>query len=405
MKTKSPKKILITFGRSFHALELARQLNAAGHIVYIADSIRTYVAKYSNAVKKCFKVPSPRFHPEEYITALIRIVNQESIDFLLPVYEETTQLANAIDRFPKSCKLFCPNFDLYLTLHNKWSFQSKLQELGIPSLKAALISHRDDLKKLDFTKPFALKACYSRASQDVRKIYPNQSIDALPIEPHNPWIAQEWLEGNKFCTYSICHEGEIYAHATYPVKNAIDGNSCLIFENASHQGIYQWTADFVKKVNYTGQIAFDFIESPCGQLFAIECNPRATSGLLLFNEKSRLDKAFFKENTSPLLPAHNARIQIATGMLLYGWRKSAIKNNNFFKFLKTFCSTRDVVFRANDLKPFLFEPLVFASLIKNSFKNKLSIPSYYTHDHDWNGEALNLETAIANAPQTQSFDP
>jgi predicted ATP-grasp superfamily ATP-dependent carboligase len=382
MKTHSPKKVIITFGRSFHALELARLLNAAGHQIYLVDSIRTYVGRFSNAVKRCIKVPSPRFDHEGYIAALIDIVQREKIDLIIPIYEETTQLSHAIDRFPKSCQLFCPPFDLYQTLHNKWSFQCKLQELNIPTLKASLIESNEDLKHLDFTTPFAIKACYSRASNDVRKVFPNQPIQPIALEPHNPWIAQEWMEGNKFCTYSICHEGKVYAHATYPVKYAIDGNSCLIFENTTHPAILQWITDFVQKVGYTGQIAFDFIESASGQLYAIECNPRATSGLLLF------DKAFFKQNLTPLFPAPHARKQIATGMLLYGWRKSAIHNNSFLKFFKALCTTKDVVFRVSDLKPFLFEPLVFASLLKNSMRKKLPIPAYYTHDHDWNGEAL-----------------
>ncbi len=384
------KKILITYGRSFLALELARQLHAAGHTVYVADSIRFHVARFSNAISKSYKVPSPRYHPEAYLEKLIAIVKQEKIDFLLPIYEETSLLSQAHDRIPEFCQLFCPPFELFDDLHHKWRFQCKLKELGIETLRAALVQSPHEISQLDFTTPFALKPCYSRASQKVKKVYPQQAVDNLSIEPYNPWIAQEWMEGDKFCTYTICHEGKIYAHSTYPVNYAIDGNSCLIFESITHPGIYAWIEHFVKSINYTGQIAFDFIESAQKKLYAIECNPRATSGLLLFNfsPETRLDRALFKKNASPLLPEPHARQQIATGMLLYGWKKSAIPNNNIFRFLKNFCSTKDVILRSTDLKPFLFQPLIFASIWKNSRKQKLSIPDYFTHDHDWNGEVL-----------------
>ena len=77
------KKILITFARSFLALELARQLDAAGHSVYMVDSVSCYVARFSNAIKKSFKVPSPRFNAEGYISSLVKIVEEQGIDFLL----------------------------------------------------------------------------------------------------------------------------------------------------------------------------------------------------------------------------------------------------------------------------------------------------------------------------------
>lgn len=391
MKNLPQKKVLITFARSFLALELARQLHAAGHQVLIADSMNYHVTRFSNAISKNFRVPSPRFDPEGYIKALINIVDQEKVDFLLPIYEEISHLSLAHKRFPSHCQLFCPPFELYEQLHNKWLFHCKLEELGIDTPKAALVKNQHDIARLKFKGPFALKACYTRASQTIQKVYPNQSVRNLEIEPHNPWIAQEWLEGNRFCTYSICHSGAILAHGTYPVGYAIDGNSCLIFKSIDHDGIYKWIDNFAKKVHYTGQIAFDFIESPEGKLYAIECNPRATSGLLLFSNEARLDRAFFKATTKPIFPKPDTSQQIATGMLLYGWRKSAIPGNNVFKFLKTLFTTKDVIFNAKDIKPFIFEPLVFAAIWKRSRKYKLPFSASFTFDHDWNGEPLKIE--------------
>ena len=87
-----------------------------------------------------------------------------------------------------------------------------------------------------------------------------------------------------------------------------------------------------QEINFTGQIAFDFIESADKKLYAIECNPRATSGLLLFQNNDRLDQAFFAETQSPIFPQQGARKQIATGMCLYGWRKNALPENRLSKF-------------------------------------------------------------------------
>lgn len=385
----TPKKILITFARSFLALEVARHWHQAGHQVFVVDSLNQHVSRYSNAVTKNFKLPSPRFDSEAYIDGLINIVKQENIDLLIPVYEEISYISKALKRFPTSCEIFCPSFDLYHELQNKWLFQEKLRVMGFETLKSSLIQTPQDLKTHDFITPFAIKPCYSRASQKVQKVIPNQAISAtIEIDPYNPWIAQEWATGKKFCTYSICHAGKIFAHGIYPVNYAIDGNSCLTFKAIEHPPILEWIKKFVSKTNYTGQIAFDFIETDDNRLFAIECNPRATSGLLLFSGTDRLDQAFLGMNPEIITPKLGTRRQIAMGMLLYGWRKQAKPNNHLKGFLKDFFSTKDVIFKAKDPKPFLFKPLVFANLWIKSRKLGLKIPNFFTHDHDWDGEPL-----------------
>lgn len=391
MTTASPKKILITYARSFLALELARQLRAAGHEIYIADSMHYPISLFSNAVKKRFKVPSPRYSPKEYIDGILNIVKKEHIDLLIPIYEEITWLSKVRQQFPSSCELFFPDFDQFEMLHNKWTYQCKLSSLGIPTLKNAIIRDRSDLDRFQFDRPFALKACYSRASQKVRKVYPHESLKDLTFDPNNPWLAQEWMDGNRYCTYSICRQGSVLAHSTYPVRYAIDGNSCVTFETIHHEGVYEWIKKFVKLINFTGQIAFDFIESPVDkQLYTIECNPRATSGVLLFKPEDGLDKAFLNNTTATIFPQQNARKQIAMGMLLYGWRKNALPNNSPLEYLKTLFTTGDVVLRLNDIKPFLFEPLTMANTYLISRKHKLSFLDAFIHDHEWNGEKITL---------------
>lgn len=383
------KKILITFARSFLTLEIARYCHAAGHQVYVADSINHYVSKYSNAVKKNFTLPCPRFNSENYIKNLIQIVKEENIDLLIPIYEEVSYISKTLHRFPISCKIFSPSFDLYHELQNKWLFQQKLHSLGFKTLKFQLIQNQEDLQNHDFNVPFAVKPCYSRASQKVQKVFPDDSLPlAIKIDSYNPWIAQEWATGEKYCTYSICHEGQLHAHSIYPVNYTINGHSCITFQAIEHAPILNWIKTFVKKINFTGQIAFDFIETPDQQLFAIECNPRATSGLMLFNDNDQLDQAFLGTNQQLITPKLGNRRQIAMGMLLYGWRRQAKTKNDLKGFLKDFLSTKDVIFKSKDSKPFLFQPLIFFDLLMKSKKLGLKIPNYFTHDHDWNGESL-----------------
>lgn len=383
--TSTIKNFLLTGGRSTSTLELARQLHAAGHCVFSADTSKWHVCSVSNAVQKNYVIPSPRFSTEASIEALIDVVNREKIDFLVPTYEEILYIAKYKDRFPKHCCVFSDSFDKLRNLHNKWLFYCQQQTYGIKAPKTILVTTPEELKNIPFKSTYMLKACYSRASQSVIKVDPTQPLPSIKMEAHNPWIAQEWLEGKKFCTYSICVDGVVQAHSIYPVQFAIDGNSCLNFEAIAHPQILQWIKHFVALENFTGQVGFDFFEMSDGTLYAIECNPRATNGLLLFNPQDRIDRAFNPSITAPVYPKLGNSKQIAIGMLLYGW-KSSYKEGTLQKYFKTLFSTRDAVFDLHDLKPFLLSPVIFASYVYQSLKLHLNLPSIFTYDYNWDGE-------------------
>lgn len=381
-----PKKILITSGRSPVALDLARQLNSGGHSVYIAETLGLHVCRFSNAVSKSFVVQSPRLNTEGFVQDLIRIIEEEEIDLIIPIYEEALYLSYHLDRFPARCKIFVSPFSVMNELHNKWLFNQKLIEEGFQAPQTLLLEQIEDIKKLDPAKTYAVKAVYSRAGLQIKKFTPSCDKDLdIKIELGNPWIAQEWIEGEKYCTYSVCQDGKVLAHSTYPVGYAVDGKGCIVFTAVDHRRILAWVQRLVKALNYTGQIAFDLIERPNHKLYAIECNPRATSGAHLFHQKERLDRAFL--NTAPALitPKSGTRRQLGMAMMIYGWRKNSITNNSLPKFLKTFVSIRDVVFNRGDLIPLLAEPVVFLGVLLRSIKAKQNLLAYFMYDYEWNG--------------------
>lgn len=386
MVSNPSKKILITSGRSPVALDLARQFHHAGHQVYAADTMNMHVCRFSNAVAKSFTIRSPRRDFEGFVSDLSNILEKEKIDLLVPIYEEALYISQAQSQLPKSCQVFVSPFPLLLELHNKWLFNQKIKKLGFEAPESMLLHDKEDLKKLDSSKTYVLKACYSRAGLQIKKLLPPHHPIDFNIEPHNPWIAQEWLEGDKFCTYSVCHAGKVLAHAVYPVGYTVDGKGCVIFEAVDHLPILEWIKKFVKETNFTGQIAFDFIELPGHRLFAIECNPRATSGAHLFSREDRLDRAFFKNVSAPILPKKGYCKQLAIAMLIYGWKKNACPDNSFKRFIQTLFKVKDVIIDVKDPLPICLEPIVFLCIWWNSLKLGLSLPAFFLHDYEWNGE-------------------
>jgi hypothetical protein len=308
-------------------------------------------------------------------------VKENKIDVLIPMWEEILYISKFQDQFPKECKIFASPFDLIHTLHNKYLFIQKQKELGFITPKTTLITSQDDILRLPPDKNYILKLCYSRASQNMYRLGPTRPVPNLNHDKTNPWIAQEWLTGKKYCSYSVAQNGKLKAHTLYPVNFAIDDSSCLTFVAIEHEKILRWIETFIKKTNFTGQVGFDFIEDDTGTVFAIECNPRGTSGIHLFQTKNRIDRAFLTDEEILITPEIGYTKQIFTGMVMYGW-----KGKGSCQFLSKLVKTPDVVFDREDLAPFFLQPLLLFNYLKWCVKYKAPLPEAFTYDLNWNGD-------------------
>jgi predicted ATP-grasp superfamily ATP-dependent carboligase len=208
-----------------------------------------------------------------------------------------------------------------------------------------------------------------------------------------PWVAQEWLEGKSFCTFSICHKGKVHAHSTYPVDftiqkkgrlNSTVGSYCMTFKSIEHEAILGWVQNFIKKIRYSGLIAFDFIELANGDLYAIECNPRITSGITLFSNDSNLDKALFGTNSELIAADPSIEKQITPGMILYGWR-SAITCKKLPLFFSRLFRFKDLVFQKNDPLPFFAQAFLWLKHSYDIMLYKKRLHGAFTHDLDFDG--------------------
>lgn len=386
------KRILISNGRSPVTLDFIRNLFHAGHEIYVSETSNLHLSRFSNCVKKCFVVPSPRFSPKEHIKELVQIIKNESIEIFIPTWEDVFLISQNLSAFPSSCFVLASPYSILHKLHHKSLFIDLLASYEIPIPKTILVNSLEDLESVDLPK-YALKACYSRASQSVYKIRHGDPLPSIEPTISHPWIAQEWIDGKNFCTFSLCHRGKVHAHATYPVDftleekgrlNSTIGSYCLTFQSVDHEAILAWIQNLVQKIGYTGQIAFDFIERSNGELYAIECNPRITSGVTLFSKNSHLDQAVFGENEILIKGDPEIRKQIAMGMILYGWR-SAIACKKIFLFIRMLLSFKDLVFYAKDPLPFFAQGFLWIKHIIDIKRYKKRLHGAFTHDLDFNG--------------------
>jgi predicted ATP-grasp superfamily ATP-dependent carboligase len=141
----SVANILLTGGRAPAALELARIFHAAGHQVFLAESVSSSLTANSCSVAASFLVPPPRQQPKDFIRALIKIICQNKIDLLTPTCEEAFHVARGHAELSECCTVFVEPLVRLRPLHNKWMFIQLAAELGLPVPKTSLIERADDL--------------------------------------------------------------------------------------------------------------------------------------------------------------------------------------------------------------------------------------------------------------------
>jgi predicted ATP-grasp superfamily ATP-dependent carboligase len=383
MKTRP--NILITGGRAPVALELARAFHGAGHTVFMAESLSGHLSQPSAAIKANFVVPAPRQEGEAFFAALKKIVVENKIDLLIPTCEEIFHVAMWRDELP--CAVFSESLNKLDQLHNKWTFIVNVVEQGLSAPETMLVTSRDALfHAYSHWREFVLKPIYSRfASRTLIMPLLQQASSTLKFHSNAPWVAQGYIRGKEFCTYSVCHNGHITAHTAYPSTFTAGQGATIVFQHVDHPAIFQWVKTFVAQNHFTGQIAFDFIQTPEGQIYAVECNPRATSGAHLLASHPQFVEAFFNPQMDCITPIDDSSHMLSAAMLIYGL-PAAFRKKNVKQWIKTFFTSDDVIFDLKDPLPFLFQFRSLLSYMKLAREKGISPIEASTFDIEWNGK-------------------
>ena len=283
------RTVLVTGARAPVALDWARRLKSLGYRVLAAEDPALDLTRLSRAVDRNVALPSPRYQHREYQQTLDLIIEHESIDLLLPTCEEIFWLNHLrLGHWP----LWSSPQSLLLSLHSKWTFNSIAQKAGLSVPETWKVESQADLNQIwNKSRELVFKPEFSRFGS--RTIINPKHQPQLDFQ--SPWVAQEYCHGPEFCSYSVCHQGRVGAHVCYQPRARFLGGASTLFTSVAKPAIRSWVEHLVAETEFTGQLGLDFIEDEFGRVRALECNPRATSGLHLFGDSHRLAKAISGE--------------------------------------------------------------------------------------------------------------
>ena len=390
------KTILLTGARAPATLDLARALHEQGHRVIAAESLAYPLSIHSNAFSKFFEVTAPNTSRTQFIDDIEKIIVDEKVDFLLPTCEEAFHISFGKKRLEEHCEVCVDSEEKLNRLHSKFEFNLWVTQLGFAaplSFKVKTIETAIDAVKRITSKKVILKPEFSRFASKTLILSHSEAINVIPtlsVGTGVSWVIQECLVGPEFCTYSLAKNGKLISHVTYDHEFTAGRGAGICFQSVRHTAIEAWVKHFVERTQYTGQIAFDFIETSPGIVEPLECNPRATSGLhLIANQTGWIDAllsdpASLDDFIDVIRPKIHAIGQLKLAMLVYGL-PSVRSLKRLGLWMKVFFGAREVVFSFQDPRPFFDQFISFYTLVRESKRRNMSALEVSTHDIEWNG--------------------
>jgi len=381
-------RALILGARAPVALDHARRFAAQGWNVSVADSVSCRVSGWSRSVQSTFALPQPRVALSAFARELSSLVSRERIDVVLPTCEEVFFVSRIRESLPAQCNVFVAPFELLARLHSKWTFLEEARLAGIPVPESGRVSDLNQARDWACGRPVVLKPEFSRFGTHTRTFRAGIGAGTLPALPKlGTWIVQDFVPGREVCSYSIAVAGQLLAHVVYLPKYRLQASSSYYFEPLLIPSIDSHVESLVGRLGFTGQISFDWIERSQGEFVALECNPRAISGLHLFNCLQPLPAVIAGQLTTRVGVESRVPRMLAVVMLAAGL-PAAMRSGTFATWHRDWMRATDVLTVPGDHRPILGAVRDLMSFAHLALRQRCSLREATTHDIEWDGQPL-----------------
>jgi predicted ATP-grasp superfamily ATP-dependent carboligase len=358
------KTVLIAGARMTKTLQLARSFYAAGHRVILIDTEKFWLSgnRFSRAVAGFYTVPDPQTDLEGYTRTLQAIAKREQVDLFIPVAIFAVVYPKGMEQHPLAdyCQVFHYDAETTRLLDDKFAFAETARSLGLSVPKSFKITAPEQVLNFDFSQEqhsYILKSIpYDAVHRlDLTKLpcaTPEETaafVNRLPISLEKPWILQEFIPGQEYCTHSTVRDGRSTLYCCCE-SSAFQVN----YEQVDKPEIKDWIDRFLVGIGGTGQASFDIIQAADGTVYPIECNPRTHSAITMFYDHPGLADAYLNPEplAEPLQPLSSSR---PTYWLYHElWRLTQVRSllalRNWIGQLRR---GKDALFRVDDPLPFL----------------------------------------------------
>ena len=377
------KTVLLTLGRLPVALDVARGFKDNGCRVIIAEPFNWHLSRPSKAVDRCYPVTAPNTDAQAYLQDLLNVIEQEKVDLVVPVSEEIFHMSAIKDLVPHTVNVFCEPQDVLLALHDKERFIEQARDFGLSVPETHRLGS-DAGMDLAARQDVVVKNIYSCSGSGMVRL--DQGTDLPNPKEREPSIVQARINGRVLSTCSLAQAGHVLITSIYEGLQ-MSGTTAAAFRRLPvHDGVARWVETFVAKSGFSGFISFDMIEDEDGTPYAIECNPRITSGVHFMQADKLAHAVIHPELASEIGFRDPMELQqFFTCLTEAGF---FLAKRDGLSIARRLFGTRDVTWRSDDPLPLLLMTFTSAEILKRRMRDGVSFGEAAVQDVGWFKEPL-----------------
>ena len=378
---------IVTGARAPVALDLARALRAAGDAVHLADSVTPFAARGLRPRLPIHRLPPPRGAFAEFRQALLRLLERLPDARVVPTCEEVFWLAEAARRDGWTARLLAPPIDILRRLHSKADFAELAAQVGLAMPETKVLDAPCTAADLPIApQELVLKPEFSRFATATLIAPKGDALARVEPSPGRRWVAQRRIEGHEVCSWAFAVEGRITAFAAYRPRWRQGKAAAFQMEAFALPAVRAVSERIAAATGLTGHLSFDTIVDAQGMVWPIECNPRAVSGLHLFDAMPQLRDALTGASVLAEPPPGTLR-HLAPAMAMLGL-PAALVSGRGAALLRDWRAGRDVVDRERQGRVTLGCIADAARFAMQALRSGRSAAGATTADIEWDGEPM-----------------
>lgn len=381
-------KVLVTSSRTPFAIDMVRKLAESGHDVYASDTYPVAPGSHSRFLAGHFVTAVPRTQTARFVADVQTISRDHGIEVVVPAFEESFYLAANRARLDGVTQVYTGQFADLARLHDKSTFQRLVVDLGVPTAETVVARSADELRAAieRFPRYFA-RAAFSRGGvlllTNTGPLAGHIEVEDVSPTEQSPWLVQPFVDGPMHCTYSTLHDGRVTAHCAYRAPRQWDHSTGIGFQSVDAGASLPIVERIAGHLGYTGQLSFDFIESPDG-LSIVECNPRATDGVLLMSPRQFSDGVLEPQPEAAMVPAgEQVQLDIAVFGQMFQQGLREIPHT-----LHDLAEIQDASHGWHDALPNFYSVLAYLHHERLSLRDHEKLFEAMYDDICWNGEPI-----------------
>ncbi len=316
--------VLVTGVGMTKGLFIARAFHRSGHTVIGADFEPCGIpacGRFSRSLAKFYRLQRPGLRDSRgYAQRLVDIVKEDDVDIWVSCSGVASALEDAgaaeMVEAQTACKVIQFGKKVTHILHEKDSFIRQAAEFGLNVPETHYVASAEDAMAVlhpqsdtrggvggdDKATKYIMKPVGMDDSRRANmtllplstRTYTHSHVYLLAPTASRPFVLQQFIKGEEYCTHSIIIRGKIKAFTACPSAELLMHYRVLPGTSPLLQAMLRFTERYVGRMGeVTGHISVDFmldttlartddVHELKRRLYPIECNPRAHTAVVLF---------------------------------------------------------------------------------------------------------------------------